>query len=44
MLDKDPKKTNKSDTTNTNRPKPAVPKTALKKNGNRYKCGGRLKK
>lgn len=28
----------------TNRPKPMVPKTALKKNSNRYKCGGRLKK
>lgn len=28
----------------TNRPKPMIPKTALKKNGNRYKCGGRLKK
>lgn len=28
----------------TGRPKPMVPKTALKKNGNKYKCGGRLKK
>lgn len=28
----------------TNRPKPMVPKTALKKNGNRYGCGGKLKK
>ena len=26
------------------RPKPMVPKTALKKNGNRYGYGGKLKK
>ena len=28
----------------TSRPKPMVPKTALKKNGKKYKCGGKLKK
>lgn len=41
-------KTNKSTTNksmqNNGRPKPMVPKTALKKNGNRYSCGGKLKK
>lgn len=35
--------TNKS-TQNNGRPKPMVPKSALKKNGNRYSCGGKLKK
>ncbi len=29
---------------NNGRPKPMVPKTTLKKNGNRYKYGSKLKK
>lgn len=37
-----PKKDKSKDT--KNRPKPLVPKTALKQNGNRYSCGGKLKK
>lgn len=41
-------KVNKSNTSksiqNNGRPKPMVPKSALKKNGNRYSCGGKLKK
>lgn len=38
------KKDDKPKQNTTNRPKPMVPKTALKKNGNRYGCGGKLKK
>lgn len=40
-----PVNTSKTSSSNNNgRPKPMIPKTALKKNGNRYKCGGKLKK
>ena len=41
--DNKPKKQSSTSDT-TNRPKPMIPKTALKKNGNRYGCGGKLKK
>lgn len=46
MLDKNPSKNQNKNKSmqNNGRPKPMVPKTALKKNGNRYKCGGKLKK
>lgn len=39
-----PTNTSKTSSNNNGRPKPMVPKTTLKKNGNRYKCGGKLKK
>ena len=35
------------DVTKTNRPKPMIPKTTIKpvsKGGNRYSCGGKLKR